>query len=153
MKRLIFYILIIAVNSVFCQHTSDLNENSSTNNSIKVSSEPLDIANETNSVTLFAKLILFAYEKIIHPQTSQSHVFLPSTLDYTKKAYNLYNPIKATLLSSDRLLRRHPLAKRNYEINPDGVLLDNIPQLFEKRKLLQLRTISSQENKRANNEN
>lgn len=83
---------------------------------------------EVNPVKMFAQVLLGAYSRFVSSQDSKNCQFKPSCSAYAKDAFRKNNPVKASLLTSDRLLRCHPLAGKYYPKDGDGHLLDEVQE-------------------------
>jgi putative membrane protein insertion efficiency factor len=81
---------------------------------------------EINPVRIAVKGLLKFYQKFITTQDNHECQFKPGCSSYAMQAFNLYNPIKATLMTSDRLLRCNPLAIDYYPKDQDGFLIDTL---------------------------
>ena len=83
---------------------------------------------EVNPVKMLAQVLLGAYSRFVSSQDSKNCQFKPSCSAYAKDAFRKNNPVKASLLTSDRLLRCHPLAGKYYQKSRDGHLLDEVQE-------------------------
>lgn len=84
--------------------------------------------NTTNPVSLLAHLFLNLYQKFVTTQDNQSCQFRPSCSSYSKKAFSSHDPLQATLMTSDRLLRCNPAAHLHYPKNDSGYLIDPVKE-------------------------
>ncbi|MFP4458002.1 MAG: membrane protein insertion efficiency factor YidD [Candidatus Zixiibacteriota bacterium] len=82
--------------------------------------------NATNPVKMLADLLFRLYSRFITPQDDQKCQFELSCSAYARKAFRCQNPVKAALMTSDRLLRCNPVAYKYYGKNQNEQLIDNI---------------------------
>jgi putative component of membrane protein insertase Oxa1/YidC/SpoIIIJ protein YidD len=81
---------------------------------------------ETNPIKIVAQSLLNIYRKFITTQDNRDCQFAPSCSKYSQEAYKLYNPVCASLMTFDRLLRCNPLAYKYYKCDKNGYLCDPV---------------------------
>ncbi len=81
-----------------------------------------------NPLSLFAHLFLKLYAKYITTQDNHECQFKPSCSAYSQEAFSLYDPVQATLMTSDRLLRCNPTAHLHYPKDREGYLIDQMEE-------------------------
>ena len=77
-----------------------------------------------NGASVGIMWVLNLYQKNITTQDAQECQFNPSCSEFAIRSFSYYNPLKATLMTSDRLLRCNPFAYNQYPIDFKGYLID-----------------------------
>lgn len=119
------FILILGF-SLYYSHSNCQDINTKIDSLIKAKEAGHSHAEE-HKEGVFARMINF-YKKGISPIYASNCAFNPSCSQFSKHAFETYNPIKALLLSFDRLTRCHPRAKRySYKYNFETELCTDHP--------------------------
>lgn len=58
------------------------------------------------------------YQQVVSPILGHNCRFIPSCSEYAKEAFLLHNPLKATILTTKRILRCHPWGNSGYDPVP-----------------------------------
>ena len=125
MRILIKIILILLCLTVFCNFCfGDEPDSTDTTKSGIVSQDKNEKEPFTNPAKMLTHILLTIYQSIFAEQDIQSCQFNPSCSQFSKEAYQKYDPIQATLMTSDRLQRCNPFAYQYYPRDQNGYLID-----------------------------
>lgn len=78
----------------------------------------------TNPAKMLAKLLINVYQAVFSDLDNQICQFDPSCSEFSKEAFEKYDPVQATLMTSDRLQRCNPFAYQYYPKNTNNYLID-----------------------------
>lgn len=111
----------------FCQNKEDLELGA---NLIEIDREP-DYSYRYQSdheLAEFTRLMFSTYKYLISSQSVRSCHFQPSCSVYAMQCVEEHGYVEGTMLAFDRMLRCHPLALKNYQINMEnGLAIDSVP--------------------------
>lgn len=89
------------------------------------SSDGLPVAEKwLNGASICADLMLSLYQNCITNQDAQQCQFHPGCSKFARMAFRTKNPFTALLMTSDRLQRCNPFARKYYTIDASGYLID-----------------------------
>ena len=94
-------------------------------NLAKQESDTLPAQEWLNGVSLTAEALLGAYQGVVTGQDAQSCQFETGCSKFSRIAFRTRNPFVATLMTSDRLIRCNPFAKKYYCDDSTGHLSDD----------------------------
>lgn len=76
----------------------------------------------------FTRFMFSTYKYLISSQSVQACHFQPSCSVYAVQCVEDHGYVKGTLMAFDRMLRCHPLALQQYELNMEnGLAIDSVP--------------------------
>ncbi len=77
-----------------------------------------------NGASITADIMLESYQNYITTQDAQQCQFEIGCSNFSRISFRTHNPIAAALMTSDRLQRCNPFAKKYYPANEEGFLMD-----------------------------
>ncbi|MCK5832681.1 membrane protein insertion efficiency factor YidD [bacterium] len=119
LRRIVPLFLILMFGVSFADSTGvDISEKGKGNNS-------------NNTIKIVSKGLLEFYQKYITDLDAHRCPMEPSCSEFSKLAFKKTGPLRALLLTSDRLMRDNSLSQKEYKKNEEGKKIDPIERYIE----------------------
>ncbi|MCD6098119.1 membrane protein insertion efficiency factor YidD [bacterium] len=79
---------------------------------------------DTRTVSCFFEAAILFYQHFITTQDAQECQFRPSCSEFALASFRLTDPVQAYLMTTDRLIRCNPTARKYYDKDKENFLVD-----------------------------
>ena len=124
---LVFFLVFMSGANLYAQQASKVGKLKHLGKPAEKAKYKLELKNAENEIEATVAVLFLGYKTFLSSQDMNSCVFSPSCSAYAMESFKKHNPVKAYLMTFDRLTRCHPLTKKGqYPITKNQLLYDPV---------------------------